>query len=70
MDLLHCKSKEERKQTNQQLCFNYLHSLSLGNFLLPQFLKSYLLFQITLFQHLSFVVFHPGNHKKYTNLLY
>lgn len=68
--LLYCKSKEEKKQTNQQLCFNSLHRLTLGNFLLPHFLKSYLLFQITLLQHLSFVIFHPGNHKKHQFALF
>lgn len=62
---LHGKSKEGRKQTNQQLGFNSLHSLTLGNFLFPQFLKYRLLFQITLLQHLSLVVFHPGNHRKH-----
>lgn len=60
---LHSKSKEGRKQTNQQLGFNSLHSLTLGNFLFPQFFKYRLLFSITLLQHLSLVVFHPGNHK-------
>lgn len=37
-----------RKHTNQELCFDPLHSLILGYFLLPQLLIDQFLFQVTL----------------------
>lgn len=53
------KSTVDRKYTNQELCFDPLHSLILGYFLLPQFLIDQFLFQVTLLEQLSFVQVNP-----------
>lgn len=53
------KRSDDRKHTNQQLCFAHFHVPILHNFFPPQLLVYHFLFHFTLLQHFPFVEFNP-----------